>query len=385
MNFITDLSLSKGYNGAVYNTVLVMINRLTKMTHYTVMRKNIDASTLTELFLYKHVRLHRVSDNLITDWGTVFTSKYWSFFCFHLHAQQNLITAFHPQMNGQTECQNQTLETYIRMFNNNEQDNWALLLPMTEFAYNNSIHNVTGYTPFFAATGRNSKMGIDLLLHEEQTIQVTELAEKLDSLHKDVKLWLLQINEKYAEFYNKKHIQKEFDVECHVWLNTCNISTKQLSKKLQNKCLEPYTIMKKMSAQIYQLDISKWQKIYNVFNVQLLELIISSNATEMKIDKLLKKDQEWEIQTLLNSCIVNSMLHYLIYWQGFLKKETTWELTENLCHTRSLVKQFHIFNSMKSDKRTRKKISINTKKEKKANACSASFHKQSTNWWLKVN
>ena len=67
MNFITDLSLSKSYNRAVYNTVLITVNRLMKMTHYTVIRKNIDVFTLTELFLYKHVRLHRVFNNLITD------------------------------------------------------------------------------------------------------------------------------------------------------------------------------------------------------------------------------------------------------------------------------------------------------------------------------
>ena len=67
MNFITDLSLSKSYNEAIYNAVLITVNRLTKMTHYTVMRKNIDVSTLTELFLYKYVRLYEISDNLITD------------------------------------------------------------------------------------------------------------------------------------------------------------------------------------------------------------------------------------------------------------------------------------------------------------------------------
>ena len=148
INFITDLSSSKSYNEAVYNTVLVTVDRLTKMAHYTVMRKNIDVFTLTELFLYKHVRLHRIPNNLITDWGAVFTLKYWSFFCFHLHTWQNLITVFHPQTDDQTECQNQTLETYIRMFDNDEQDDWALLLLMTEFAYNNSIHNVTEYIPF---------------------------------------------------------------------------------------------------------------------------------------------------------------------------------------------------------------------------------------------
>ena len=112
---------------------------------------------------------------------------------------------------------------------------------------------------------------------------------------------------------------------------------------------------------------------------------VTSNTTEMKIDKLLKKDQEWKIQTLLNSCIINNMLHYLIYWQRFLKKEIIWESAENLCYIRSLVKQFHIFNSTKSDKWTRKKISINTKKEKKVNTHSVSSHKQSTNWWLRVN
>ena len=139
-------------------------------------------------------------------------SKYWATFCFHLRARQNLSTAFHPQTDGQTECQNQTLETYIRMFSNDEQDDWALLLPMAEFAYNNSIHSATGYTPFFAATGKNSKMGIDLLPHEGQAMQATELAGKLNNLHEDIKLRLLQANEKYAEFYNKKHIHKGFNV-----------------------------------------------------------------------------------------------------------------------------------------------------------------------------
>ena len=120
MNFVTDLLLSKDYNETVYNTVLITLDRLTKMAHYTVMRKNIDAFTMMKLFLYKYVRLYRVLNNLIMNWGTVFMSKYWVIFCFHLHTQQNLSTAFHSQTDEQTERQNQTLETYIRMFSNDE-------------------------------------------------------------------------------------------------------------------------------------------------------------------------------------------------------------------------------------------------------------------------
>ena len=47
MNFITDLSSSKDYNETIYNTVFIMFDRLIKMTHYTVIRKNIDVFTLT--------------------------------------------------------------------------------------------------------------------------------------------------------------------------------------------------------------------------------------------------------------------------------------------------------------------------------------------------
>ena len=67
MNFITDLSLSKDYNETIYDAVFIMFDRLTKMTHYTVIRKDIDIFTLTELFLYKYVRLYEISDNLIID------------------------------------------------------------------------------------------------------------------------------------------------------------------------------------------------------------------------------------------------------------------------------------------------------------------------------
>ena len=44
-----------------------MFDKLTKMTHYTVIRKNIDVFTLTEFFLYKYVKLYRIFNNLITD------------------------------------------------------------------------------------------------------------------------------------------------------------------------------------------------------------------------------------------------------------------------------------------------------------------------------
>jgi hypothetical protein len=62
-------------------------------------------------------------------------------------------TSFHPQTDGQTERINQTIEAYLWSFINYEMNNWVGLLPMAEFAYNNSVTQATGMSPFFANYG----------------------------------------------------------------------------------------------------------------------------------------------------------------------------------------------------------------------------------------
>ena len=59
----------------------------------------------------------------------------------------------HPEVNGQTEWTNQTLEHYLQVHCNYQQDNWSELLPSAEFTYNNTLSATTGITPFFANKG----------------------------------------------------------------------------------------------------------------------------------------------------------------------------------------------------------------------------------------
>ena len=62
-------------------------------------------------------------------------------------------SGYHPEDNGQTECTNQTLKQYLRVYCNYQQDNWSKLLPLTEFAYNNAPSTTTSVSPFFANKG----------------------------------------------------------------------------------------------------------------------------------------------------------------------------------------------------------------------------------------
>jgi transposase InsO family protein len=69
--------------------------------------------------------------------------------------------AYHPQGNGQTERVNQELEQYLRLFVNQRQDDWAGLLPLAEFQYNNHIHSSTQHQPFLLDSGRLPRMGFE--------------------------------------------------------------------------------------------------------------------------------------------------------------------------------------------------------------------------------
>jgi transposase InsO family protein len=70
-----------------------------------------------------------------------------------LGIEQRFSTAYHPQTQGQVENLNGWLETFLRMFCNHRKDNWANLLHMAEFAWNNHHHASLGTTPFFANYG----------------------------------------------------------------------------------------------------------------------------------------------------------------------------------------------------------------------------------------
>jgi hypothetical protein len=64
-----------------------------------------------------------------------------------------MTTAFHPQMDGETERLNQTIEAYLCTFFCHEQDEWVSLLLMAEFAYNNSVTSGNGMSSFYANYG----------------------------------------------------------------------------------------------------------------------------------------------------------------------------------------------------------------------------------------
>ena len=118
------------------------------MVHYKLVKITINAPSLVKVIINIVIKHHGLFDFIITDWGSLFTLKFWSSLCYFLEIKRKLFTAFHPQTNGQTERQNSIIEAYLRAFVNWEQNDWAYLLLIIEFAYNNAKNASTDHTPF---------------------------------------------------------------------------------------------------------------------------------------------------------------------------------------------------------------------------------------------
>ena len=148
MDFVTSLPVLTDWKGDSYDSILVIVDQLTKIVHYKPVKVTIDAPGLAEVIIDMVVQHHGLPDLIVTDLRSLFTSKFWSLLCYFFDIKRRLSTAFHHQTNGQTERQNSTIEAFLQAFVNFELNDWAKLLPMAEFAYNNAKNASTGYTPF---------------------------------------------------------------------------------------------------------------------------------------------------------------------------------------------------------------------------------------------
>jgi hypothetical protein len=134
MDFITDLPSSKAFD-----SIFMVVDRPMKMAHFMPYNKMVTSEETMRLFIDNIYKYHGLPEDIISDRGSQFTSKFWQSLFKILKIKIKLSFAYHSQTDGQIERLNQILEQYLHYTINYHQDNWIELLPLAEFAYNNTI------------------------------------------------------------------------------------------------------------------------------------------------------------------------------------------------------------------------------------------------------
>jgi IS30 family transposase len=134
MDFI--VSLPRTQRG--YDSIWVIVDRLTKVAHFLPVRTTYSSAKLAELYIERIVSLYGVPKKIMSDRGTQFTSHYWQKIHESLGTKLNFSTTYHPQSDGQTERINQILEDILRACAFQYGTSWDKSLPYVEFSYNTS-------------------------------------------------------------------------------------------------------------------------------------------------------------------------------------------------------------------------------------------------------
>ena len=243
-------------------------------------------------------------------------------------------TAFHPQTDRRTERRDSVLKQYLRSFVIYQQDDWAPLLALAEFAYNAVVYFSTCKAPSEIVYGEVPRS--DMLTLDEIQKYIATLGssaegeswiERIYATREEVTKSLTRIQAYQACIYNKSYCDVEYKVGQKVWLRVKNITIERLLRKLNWQRYGPHRIIEKIKKVTYCLDLPASLQIHNVFHVSLIhnhkprvgEESLEPQPLRLAIDP---EVQKYKVEAVFASQIQTnpsnpSVLQYKIAWKGY--------------------------------------------------------------------
>ncbi|MBW0477782.1 hypothetical protein O181_017497 [Austropuccinia psidii MF-1] len=194
-------------------------------------------------------------------------------------------------------------------------DYWHTWLPLAVFSYNNAEHSSTKQSPFFTIYGRNPSFDS---IHVSQDSPAGKVSTKLLSAQKVVKEELEPAIRRFKKYADRNRaIPPDFQPGDKVWLAFKNIKTKRPTKKLSERWLGPFEVIKKIGSHAYHLKFpQQWKSAHPVFHVSLLEPVKQSaipNQHQLPLPPALVEEQEeWKVAQALDSKLKRDKLWYLV-------------------------------------------------------------------------
>src|SRR5258708_4679409 len=267
MDFIEQLPDSKGFSA-----ILVIVDHLTKQVIFIPSHDMANAPQVAWLFLIHIFSKHGVPAHVTSDRGSEFISHFFCSLGKLLWMRLHFTSGYHPEGDGQTEHTNQVLEQYLRTYTNYQQDNWAMLLPMAKFAYNNATNVTMGVSPFFANKGYHLEFTADLQA-DTSSAEVQTFVADLEHTQAELKENITQAQERYQKNADKHRAEApELKVGSRAYVKAKFFRTRQPSKKLLEKNLGPFDVIGKPGTHSITLRLPRqFHSIHPVFHVSQLE------------------------------------------------------------------------------------------------------------------
>src|SRR5882672_9563944 len=340
MDFITDLPTSLGYD-----SILTVVDRHSKAVILSPCHKTITAEQTSQLLIDNVWKRTGFPLTIISDRGPQFAAQVTQEFWRKLGIEQKLSTAFHPQTDGESERVNQEIEQYLHIYGNFQQDNWASLLPIVEFAHNARPHRSTHKSPFEIWYGFQPTFKPPMYL-QTRLQSVEERTKYLDQVRKEVTAALLLAAQEMRKGGTTTP-SHEFHKDDLVLLEATNLQTTHPKAKLAPRRYRPFKVLW-ASPTNCKLELPPRMKVHPVFHNSLIkpytETVTHGPNFELPPPEIIEGEEgHYKIEKILMSRPTQNQksTQYLVKWKGYPDSENSWLPEKELTHAKELLTKFH--------------------------------------------
>ncbi|GJR15203.1 putative reverse transcriptase domain-containing protein [Tanacetum coccineum] len=273
-----------------YDSIWVIVDRLTKSAHFLPMKKTDSIEKLAQLYLKEIVCRHGVPVSVISDRDSLFTSRFWVSLQKALGTQLDLSTAYHPETDGQSERTIQTLEDMLRACVIDFGSSWDRHLPLVEFSYNNSYHASIKAAPFEALYGRKCRSPVCWSEVGESQLTGPELVRETTEKIVQIKNRLLTARSRQKSYADLKRRLTEFEVGDKVMLKVSpwkGVIRFGKRGKLSPRFVGPFKVIERIGPVAYKLELpDKLRGIHNTFHVSNLKRCFVNDDVVIPLDEV---------------------------------------------------------------------------------------------------
>jgi len=232
------------------------------------------------------------------------------------------------------------------MFIDHRQEQWPEWLGTAEFAYNNKVHSSTQTIPFKANYRQDPRMGFKGRKKGKYK-GAEKFMIKMKEIQEEAKAALGKVQEEMKKYADRKRREvDEYKVGDLVMLSTKNLKyqmVRRRTEKLTERFVGPYRIKRIISSNAVELELPSTVKIHLVVNVSRIRRYVEQvegQRKEQPAPVVIKGEEEWEVERILNKRRIQGKDKYLVRWKEFTAESDTWEGRENLENAREAIEEY---------------------------------------------